>query len=118
MSFDVCKRHCLYSSNDVNTKISQIPEHCSDLYHTATENIRGGGNFFTCRFELSTQLRNILNSLISINDKKLLIERGIELYTNKKIKLFYFDAINLYGFSLSQHLPINNYSQIDSKIIQ
>ena len=29
--------------------------------------------------------------------------------------MFYFDATNLYGHSLSQALPVNNYRQISSK---
>ena len=73
----------------------------------------GGGNFFNTKFEISSDLKNILKGFLSSSKKKTLKQLG--QFHPTPAHMYYFDATNLYGHSLSQALPVNNYRQISAK---
>ena len=114
LSYDACLRQNLLSSeDDCETVISQIPKSHENLYLIAEKNIRGGGKFFNTKFEISSDLKNILKGFLSSSQKKTLKQLG-QFHTTPA-HMYYFDANNLYGHSLSQVLPVNNYRQISDR---
>ncbi len=116
LSYDACLRQNLKSdSDDCETVISQIPKSHENLYLIAEKNIRGGGNFFNSKFEISSDLKQILKGFLSPYQKKTL--KKIGQFNTPPSWLFYFDATNLYGESLSQPLPVSNYREISDKKI-
>ena len=119
LSFDACLRRNLISDeDDRSTVIRQIPKEHEDLYLFAEKSVRGGGNFFNIRFEIASEFKKVLFKFMSTSEKNELNQLGENIESVPKSKLYYFDAINLYGHSLTQALPVNKYKQISSRKIK